>query len=57
MSYCFDFDNIPYLQLFYWFFQSMIQFFLVLLWAFFLSDVLVAFQIVQKFVFPVALRV
>ena len=38
-------------------FSSMIQILLALLWAIFLSDVLVAFQIVQKLVFSVVLRV
>ena len=54
---CFDFDIIPYLQLFYWFFPSMIQIFLVLLEAFFLSDMIVAFQIVEKLVFSADVRV
>ena len=38
-------------------FSSMIQILLALLWAIFLSEVLVAFQIVQKLVFSVVLRV
>ena len=51
----FDVD-ILYLQLLYWFFQSMIQF-LMDCSELFLSDVLVACQTDQKLLFSVALRV